>query len=98
MRTMTLEKQATKFYANSQELSHRSKMTEYLHSCPIPDDELLTNLGLFIESKNLARILFMDYLFRQIIEVPGVIMEFGTRYGQNTVSYTHLTLPTKRIV
>ena len=90
MRTMTLEKQATKFYANSQELSHRSKMTEYLHSCPIPDDELLTNLGLFIESKNLARILFMDYLFRQIIEVPGVIMEFGTRYGQNMALFAAL--------
>ena len=50
--------------------------------------QLLSNLGLFLESKNLARILFMDFLFRQIVSVQGVVMEFGTRWGQNVALFS----------
>jgi hypothetical protein len=51
---------------------------------------MLSNLGLFLESKNLARILFMDFLFRQIVDVQGVVMEFGTRWGQNLALFAAL--------
>jgi hypothetical protein len=62
----------------------RKRMVELFQKCPIPDDEILANLGLFINSKNLSRFLFMDHIYRQIIDVPGVIFEFGVRWGQNT--------------
>jgi hypothetical protein len=65
-------------------------MHDLLKDCPISDDQLLSNLGLFLESKNLSRILFMDFLFRQIIDVQGVIMEFGTRWGQNMALFEAL--------
>ena len=87
---MVEKKQQIVDFASSDESICRSEMTKYLKLCPIPDDQLLLNLGLFIESKNLARILFMDFLFRQIIEVPGVVMEFGTRWGQNTALFSAL--------
>ena len=56
----------------------------------MPEDQLLSNIGLFLESKNLARILCMDFLFRQIIDVHGVVMEFGTRWGQNMALFAAL--------
>ena len=79
-----------KEYASSDEKTSRNKMHDLLKDCPISDDQLLSNLGLFLESKNLSRILFMDFLFRQIIDVQGVIMEFGTRWGQNMALFEAL--------
>lgn len=78
-----------KYFSNTEKKS-RQQMVEYLKNCPIPQEQLLSNLGLFLESKNLARILFMDFLFRQIIEVQGVVMEFGTRWGQNLALFSAL--------
>lgn len=72
-----------KTYHSSDEQSGRDQLFQLLKDSPIPDDQLLSNLGLFLESKNLARILFFDFLFRQIVDVQGVVMEFGTRWGQN---------------
>jgi hypothetical protein len=65
-------------------------MTDLLSHNSIPPDQLLSNLGLFLESKHLARLLFMDFLYRQIIAVQGVIMEFGVRWGQNLALFSAL--------
>jgi len=87
---MNDSKIAIKEYSSSDEKTSRNKMHDLLKDCPISDDQLLSNLGLFLESKNLSRILFMDFLFRQIIDVQGVIMEFGTRWGQNMALFEAL--------
>jgi len=70
-------------YESAKETSVRQEFLELLKECPIPDDELLQNLGLFLSSKSLARILFMNHIYSQIVDVPGVVVEFGTRWGQN---------------
>ena len=36
-----------------------------LRSSPIPEDEQLLNLGLFLTPQALSRLLFMDFLYRQ---------------------------------
>ncbi len=87
---MTRENLTIKAYASSEETAERARLVGLLRTCPIPDDQLLSNLGLFLESKNLARFLFMDFLFRQIIDVQGVVMEFGTRWGQNLALFIAL--------
>jgi len=51
--------------------------------CPIPKEELLTNLGLFINRQSLSRIIFMHELYLKILEVHDIVMEFGVRWGQN---------------
>ncbi len=56
--------------------------TELLKNTPLPDDELLANLGLYLTSKNLSRILFFAELYKQLITTHGVVMEFGVRWGQ----------------
>ena len=60
----------------------RKQFIDLLRKCPIPDDELMMNLGLFLTPQTLSRILFMDFLYRQILQVQGIIVELGCRWGQ----------------
>ncbi|APH14992.1 MULTISPECIES: crotonobetainyl-CoA--carnitine CoA-transferase [Clostridium] len=69
--------------SNCKEKNMREEFVEYFNNSPIPDDEILNNLGLFISRQNLSRILFMNELYKKIINVHGVVIEFGVRYGQN---------------
>jgi hypothetical protein len=55
---------------------------ELLKDTPIPDDELLPNLGLYLTSKNLSRLLFFYEIYQKIVNTHGVIVEFGVRWGQ----------------
>jgi len=70
--------------------ARRQKLVDLLRACPIPDNELAMNLGLFLTPQSLSRILFMDFLYRQVIDVQGVVMEFGCRWGQNAALFTSL--------
>jgi hypothetical protein len=79
-----------KFYSSPEEKSIRDQFAEHFRNCPIPNDQILSNLGLFLNSKNLARILFMDHLYRQIINTQGIIIEFGTWWGQNIALFSSL--------
>ncbi len=45
--------------------------------------EILNNLGLYLNRQSLTRILFMNDLYKKIIDVNGIIIEFGVRWGQN---------------
>lgn len=69
------------------EISNREKFLELFKTCPIPNNELLLNLGLFIKRQDLMRILFINDLYKKIINVPGIIVEFGVRWGQNLVLF-----------
>ncbi len=79
-----------KTYNSFEEEKIRHTFTEHFKKCPIPDDQLLSNLGLFLNSKTLSRILFMDYIYKQIIDVQGIVIEFGTRWGQNLSLFSAL--------
>ncbi len=69
-------------FSSSDEKGMQQELTRLMKNVPIPDDELLANLGLFLTSKNLSRILFFSEIYKRIINNHGVIMEFGTRWGQ----------------
>ncbi len=75
-------------YANEDEHSIRDRFVKHFRGAPIPDHSILPNLGLFLNSKHLSRILFMDFLYRQAIDVQGVVMDFGTRWGQNLALFS----------
>src|SRR3989338_1750944 len=79
-----------KAYESDKETKIRQKIVELFKNCPIPDDQLMPNLGLFINSKNLSSILFMDHIFKLIVDVPGAVFEFGTRWGQNVALFSAL--------
>ena len=87
---MTINELGVKTYGSREEDQRRASFAQHFRACPIPDNEILMNLGLFVSSKNLSRILFMDQLYRQIVNVHGIIIEFGTRWGQNTALFSAL--------
>lgn len=68
--------------SSSSEKDAQATLTELLKSTPIPDDELLANLGLFMTSKNLSRVLFFYEIYKNIVDTHGIIAEFGVRWGQ----------------
>ena len=77
-------------FGDAKEAPRRQQLASHLRRCPIPDSELLLNTGLFLTPQTLSRVLFMDFLYRQILPVQGVVMEFGCRWGQNVSLFTAL--------
>ena len=61
------------------QISARQTLTRLFESSPIPTEEMLQNLGLFIRSGVFSRFLFLDELYRQIVAVPGDVVELQYR-------------------
>jgi Macrocin-O-methyltransferase (TylF) len=66
-----------------EEGARRQSLFDLFTQCPIPAAERLDNLGLFIKRQALSRILWMHELYLKILPVPGIVVEFGVRWGQN---------------
>lgn len=79
-----------KEYSSLNEKDARKVLHKLYSSNPIPNDQVLSNIALFLEPKNLSRILFMDYLYKKSLNTQGVVMEFGTRWGQNSILFSAL--------
>ena len=79
---MKTEKHDAIVLSSSDEKATFEKFVSYFKSMPIPDDEILANLGLFLISKNLSRILFFYEIYKKILYNHGIIIEFGVRWGQ----------------
>ena len=73
----------TNAYRSQNEKTIREGFYELFKECPIPENEMLSNLGLFTKRQDISRILFMDELYRKIIDVHGIVIEFGVRWGKN---------------
>jgi hypothetical protein len=69
--------------SSAQECENRNEFYDLYKKSPIAHDEQLDNLGLFLSRKHLSRIIFMHEMYKKIINVNGVVMEFGVRWGQN---------------
>lgn len=72
-----------KWLSSESEFKLRDEFFDLFRSCPIPPNEILANLGLFMNGPALSRLLFMNELYQQILPVHGSILEFGVRWGQN---------------
>lgn len=66
-----------------------SNLVDLFTQTPLPDDELMDNLGLYIDRQSLTRILFMYDLYSKAVNIHGDVMEFGTRWGQNMVLFSN---------
>ena len=72
-----------KWNASAAELDNRKKLFKLFKDSPIPENELLMNLPLYIRRQDMSQIIFMNELYRKIINVHGIIAEFGIRWGRN---------------
>lgn len=78
----------SKSFAADTEVEAYQKIEELLAQCPIPRREILANLALFMNRRALGDLLFMHDLYQRIVDVQGVIMEFGVRWGRNMALMT----------
>jgi hypothetical protein len=90
MATIKTDKHEAIVLSSQSEKDLQKQFVELLKQSPIPDDELLPNLGLYLSSKNLSRILFFYEIYQKILNTHGVVMEFGVRWGQNLSLMTAL--------
>ena len=72
-----------KTFASDQEIAAYGKLAELCKNNPIPDREILANLGLFLCRPALSRITTMQNIYLEILDVQGIVVEFGVRWGQN---------------
>lgn len=69
--------------SSEKELNSRNIIIDLYKNSPIPDNEILQNLALYINRQSLSRILFMNELYKKVLNVHGIVVEFGVRWGQN---------------
>ena len=65
------------------EIQAYKELADKLEQLPISKDEILLNIPLFLTRSSLSHILFFNDIYSKIINKPGVIMEFGSRWGRN---------------
>ncbi len=76
--------------SSASEKEAQERLTHLLKATPIPEEELLANVGLFLTSKNLSRILFFYEVYQKIIHTHGAVFEFGVRWGQTLSLFSAL--------
>lgn len=77
-------------WASAEETAAYRKLVELSKQSPIPDKEVLGNLGLYLNRGSLSRLLFIHNLYSKILNCHGIIVEFGVRWGQNMALFTTL--------
>lgn len=87
---MTEKEKKLQTRASEVQLSARQKLLDLFKKCPIPEEQLLVNLHLYMRSSVLAKILYVNELYQKIIYTPGVIMEFGVWWGANLTLFESL--------
>ncbi|OUQ90225.1 crotonobetainyl-CoA--carnitine CoA-transferase [Brevibacillus brevis] len=76
-------------YAEDEKQTRQELLDLFINS-PIPKNEMIDHMGLYVHRQMLSRMLFLNDIFQQILNVNGVIMEFGVRWGTNLAIYEAL--------
>lgn len=95
--------QITQNTSDIEDLS-RLALHSLLQKSRVSPEELPDNLTLYLSRQPLQRILFLDQIYKQILDVHGSIFEFGVRWGTNFINLINLRSiyepfnPTRRII
>lgn len=84
-----LEKSPISISPSQAELTNRERLQDLFKTSSLRD-ERIDHLGLYMTRQQLMRILFFQELYTKIVNVHGVIMEFGCRWGTNLAVMTAL--------
>ncbi len=82
---MKFQPQKLQVLGSKQQIENRKNLGRLFRSRPMPEEHLMVNLGLYERSSTVAKYLYLNELYEKILPLPGVIMEFGTWYGQTMV-------------
>jgi hypothetical protein len=64
------------------ELKASTTIANLLRASPVPPSELLKNLSMYLRRETVGDMLVVSDLYREILDVPGVVIEFGVRWGR----------------
>jgi hypothetical protein len=76
--------------ATQAQISNREQLENMFRNSPLPIEDLLFNLGLYTRSSLLVKFIVMHQLYQRIENIPGLLVEFGTWWGQNLVLLENL--------
>lgn len=76
--------------ADKTQISARQSLLEMFNANPLPESDLLFNLGLFTRSSLLVKYITLHEIYQRFVNIPGMIVEFGTWWGQNLVLLENL--------
>jgi len=79
-----------KTLSSEQEVQGRNKAASLLKNTPIPENEIIANIGLYLKRQELTKLLFFNELYQEVLKVHGSIFEFGVRWGQNLATFSNL--------
>jgi len=75
---------------NNDEIKILNDLIKLYKNSPIPENEKFENIFMYLQKKDLSHLLFMNEIYKKIINVHGNILEFGTRWGRNVSLLTSL--------
>jgi len=78
------------FFGSDDYRESKKKLYNLLETSDLDGVRKIDNLSLFFDPKYLSRILFFNEIYKQILSVPGYIMEFGCQYGSSTAIFQSL--------
>lgn len=87
VQTTVYERETT---ADRTQITARQTLETLFGSNPLPTEDLLFNLGLFTRSSLLVKYLILHEVYQRFVTLPGLIVEFGTWWGQNLVLLENL--------
>jgi hypothetical protein len=76
--------------ASHDQVSARQRLVELFEASPLPPDDRLFNIGLYVRGSVLVKFLVMSQVYERIKDLPGCLVEFGTWWGQNLVLLENL--------
>lgn len=81
---MTRDKRTTRnFFPSEKEIAARAELRALHDASPIPAEDRLEHLELFMRPQRISEIVSFDVLYQRILPVHGVVMEFGVRWGRH---------------
>lgn len=77
-------------HPSEEEKNHRHTLHQLLKESPLPEEDLMANLPMYLYRKHVARLLFLNEIYQKILPVHGSIMRFGVYWGREMCNFLHL--------
>ncbi len=69
--------------SSSDYLNELARLRNLYRSSPIPGEEFIDQFALYATPASLRRFIHFDRLYQKILDLPGLIMIFGVRWGRD---------------
>jgi len=73
----------SQYPSSSGYLDDLKRLHDLYRSSPIPSEELIDQFALYATPPSLRRFIHFDRLYQKLLNLPGVIMVFGVRWGRD---------------